>query len=341
MNQFLVEVSEQPQALRDLVAWYGGEGVESLARWSELAREFGRVVFAGMGTSEFAPASVTAAMGQSGVDATYIDAGELLHYPTPVTGLLALISQSGESIETRQLAERAPEAARLIALTNYPESTLGRTAALVLELRAGYETAVSTKTYVNTLAVLHLMEQALRGEAVTQEAVGRLGRLAQVMAQVDETGIERAAGLLADAKAIHFITRGPALAAAKQAALTFMEGTRITSAAFAGGAFRHGPLETADEEHRCVFLTPGGKTTDLLTAMAQEVAGKGSHAVIITDQELALPSEVCVLRVPEFGEALFPIAAATTQELLMNAVAARRGLVPGEFRYGEKVTGVE
>ncbi len=37
VNQFLIEVGEQPAALRDLIAFYRGDGVQSLAHWAELA----------------------------------------------------------------------------------------------------------------------------------------------------------------------------------------------------------------------------------------------------------------------------------------------------------------
>ncbi|OPZ10896.1 MAG: hypothetical protein BWZ10_02283 [candidate division BRC1 bacterium ADurb.BinA364] len=44
---------------------------------------------------------------------------------------------------------------------------------------------------------------------------------------------------------------------------------------------------------------------------------------------------------PAVPELLFPLAAAITQERLLAALAQRRGLVAGAFRYGGKVTTVE
>ena len=45
---------------------------------------------------------------------------------------------------------------------------------MVLPLAAGHETAISTKTYVNTLAVLHLMAAALDGAAAIAAALAEL-----------------------------------------------------------------------------------------------------------------------------------------------------------------------
>ncbi len=340
-NQFLTEVAEQPEALRSLLAYYRGAGRDLLSRWSAAALNASHVTFAGMGTSKFAPEMVIVTMADLGVDSCILDAGELLHYPRPVHGLLCLISQSGESVEVARLAKLVESPSSLLAVTNASDSCLAQAAGLVLEIRAGEESAVTTKTYVNTLALLHLMAQALRGPSAVARGLTRLEKLADALPHVDEEGLARAADLLFQAPALHVIARGPALAAARQIALTFMETARLTTVAFSGGAFRHGPFETVGEGHCALVLAPGGATTHLMASMAQEMADRGSRVVVITDQDLKLAGECCVLRVPDFGEALFCIAAATTQELLLAAIAERRGLVPGEFRYGEKVTSRE
>jgi len=338
-SAFLQEVAQQPAALGELIAHYRGAEGARLELWAGRARKIGRVVFSGMGTSEFAPDMLLAALARQGVAASTVDAGELLHYPRPVPGMLVLVSQSGESVETRKLATRCQPAGGLAAIVNDTESTVARAAELMLPMYAGRETAISTKTYVNTLAVLHLMAQALRGTEAVEEGLRRLEEIADAMPQCDEAAIAHGATLLSDAAALHFISRGPAMVAAKQAALTFMEGARLSTVAFTGGLFRHGPFELVDASHRCVFFIPGGATCHLLTAMAQELVEKGSHVVVVSDESTTLPEPTCcVLKVPDFGEELFALSAATTQALLLDAVARERGLQAGVFRYGQKVT---
>jgi len=338
-STFLQEVSEQPQALKHLVARYRGEDGALLRCWADRARKAGRVVFSGMGTSQFAPEMVLAALAREGVDASTVDAGELLHYPRPIPGMLVLVSQSGESVETRELASRCRPAGGLAAIVNTTTSAVARAADIVLPMYAGRETAISTKTYVNTLALLHLLAAALGDAGAVKQALRDLDQLAGAMSECDRAGIERAGALLSDASSLHVISRGPAVVAAKQAALTFMEGARLSAVAFTGGSFRHGPFELVDADHRCVFFIPGGPTCRLLTGMATEVAGKGSHVTVITDQDVTLPqSTCCVLKVPSISEDLFALSAATTQALLLDAVARARGLQAGEFRHGQKVT---
>jgi glucosamine--fructose-6-phosphate aminotransferase (isomerizing) len=342
MSQFLKEIAEQPECLLELAALYRGAGRARLQQWARLARRHRRAVFAGMGTSEFAPSAILDALARRGLDADTRDAGEWLHYPRTRPPLTVLISQSGESIETRQLADKLKNKTKLVAITNNEKSSLARAADLVLPMAAGAESAISTKTYVNTLAVLYLMAKALESAPALDRGLRCLAQTAETMLAVDRPAIARAARLLADAPAIHFIARGPALAAARQAALTFMEGTRTAAVAHAGGAFRHGPFELADASWRGVFFIPAGPTRRLLAAMAAEVLEKKGRAVVITDAAVKLKERGGqVLRVPAHGEALFALSAATTQELLLHAVAAARGVVAGQFRYGRKITARE
>jgi glutamine---fructose-6-phosphate transaminase (isomerizing) len=338
-SEFLSDIAMHPAALRDLVSFYRGEGQPLLDDWADQASKARRVVFSGMGTSEFSPELIIQSLSQSTVDASTIDAGELLHYPRSISGLLVLISQSGESIETRRLAERISDRSGLVAIVNYLDSTIARAANLALPMCAGHEAVITSKTYVNTLAVLHLMAKAVQAPSAVDPALESFERLADAMPEYDRAGIDQAAVLLGDAGAIQIIGRGPTMAAARQAALTFMEGARVPTCALTGGAFRHGPFEIVGPDHRCVFFIPGGATFALLSSMAHEVAEKGSHVVAITDQEMELPESTCrVLRVPDVGEELFALSAATTQELLLDAVARRRGLVAGDFLHGGKVT---
>lgn len=337
-SRFLDEITQQPEELRRLIAFYAGdEGCERLRRWTVMARSAGRVHFTGMGTSAFAAETVLASLARHGVDATTDDAGELLHDPRPLTGLSVLVSQSGESVETRRLLDILDLSRGMVAITNAPESTIARAASLVLPLLAGDESAISTKTYVNTLAVLFLLDRTLAGDDII--ALEALGRIADVMPVVDPGLLAHAAALIADTGAIQFIARGPAMAAARQAALTFMEGTHSNCTALTGGAFRHGPFELVGPDHRAVIYISGGPTADLLTTMATEIAAYGSHVVAITNRELDLPADTCaVLHVPQSPEVLFSLAAATTQELLLGAVARQRGIEAGVFRYGGKIT---
>jgi glucosamine--fructose-6-phosphate aminotransferase (isomerizing) len=339
-SKFLQEVAEHPQALNALVSFYRGAGRARLAAWKAKALAAKRVRFAGMGTSEFAAEMILSALSTRGIEAGTADAGELFHYPRSFAAdLPVLISQSGESVETRKLAESLPAGAEMIAVTNHEESAIARRASLALPIHAGDEAAISTKTYVNTLAVLFLMAESLGGDEALERALERLSVVAGMLDRHDAAAIAAAADLLADARAIHFVARGPAVVAARQAALTFMEGTRTSATAFTGGGFRHGPLELAGPDHRAVIFAPQGKTAELMASLVRELSQKGGKTVVMTDWPDGFSaSGAQVIAVPRAGEDLFPPAVAPAQELLLHALAQRRGVEAGIFRYGGKIT---
>ncbi len=338
-TDFLREVDSQPDALKELAAFYRGPGAVLLERWRNLLEKHGRVAFIGMGTSAIAPLLIRDRLLAAGRTVSLTDAGEYVHYCGDnllEDTLYVLISQSGESAETKKAALRLAESScPTVAIVNDTGSTMAHAASLVLPLKAGDEKSISNKTYLNTLAVLHL---AAGGQ--TDE----LDRLAGAMSTgLDQPRIIRAAEHLAPAGSVHFIARGPALCAANQLALTFMEGARTHGKAFAGGAFRHGPYEVLGEDHRAVMLAPAGRTRELCVAMAAQMAEAGSHVVLVTDRgDTPEHKNIVPLRITNpLGEHSFPLAFARVQAWLLHHVARLRGFEAGVFNRVSKVTAVE
>lgn len=249
MSRFLEEIHQQPEALRELLGYYHGAGRELLEEVAERVRSSeGKLLFTGMGSSFFAPLAVRYQLLRGGIPVEVWEAGELLHYGldccTEETVVVA-VSQSGESAETRRVVEEVRGKCPLVTITNDVESYLGRSGDVVLLMQAGEEASISTKTYTNTLALLHLLAAVLT-DGDSEREFALLERLADEMDVFLEEGLEEmaaAAGFLKGVPFLYFIGRGPALAAAHQGALTFNEGARLPTCALAGGTFRHGPFE--------------------------------------------------------------------------------------------------
>ena len=345
MSRFLEEIQQQPEALREVLAFYRGEGGGRLQAVKGLCdRKGGALLFTGMGSSFFAPLSIRRALVEAGLRAEVRDAGELLHYSlgeiTEETVLVA-VSQSGESVETRKVVEKVQREVSMVAMTNEMESCLGRSGEVVLPICAGEEEAISTKTYTNTLAILHLLRVVLTGGEMQRE-MGRLAHLADGMEEVIDrrrSEIEDAADFLGGASFLYFIARGPSLAAANQGALTFNEGAGMPTSALSGGTFRHGPFELVGEEFSGIFFAPEGKTGELVKDMACEVAEGGGRVLLLADKEPGSLSErIWGLVLPELGEDLFSLNACVPVELLLYEMARRRGREAGVFERIAKVT---
>jgi len=338
LTRFLEEVNEQPQALFNLVSFYRNEGARLLEEWKKLLNDHKDLVFCGMGTSEFAPLLIQDKLLSLEKSVSIYDAGEYLHYLLGgiASGRLhVLISQSGESAETKKVAQALGGKEPLVVLANSEESTMACLADLFLPMKAGAESSVTNKTYLNTLALVYLMAGGSLGKL--EEVAGYLGT------SCNEAEVVEAAEFLQPADSLHFIARGPAMAAARQLALTFMEGARSHAAAFSGGAFRHGPFEVVGEGHRAVYLAPEGKTSSLCLAMAAEMARRGSRILLITDStDVPAQDRLRVIGLKSFGdERLFPLALVVVQGYLLHHVARLRGFEAGVFTQISKVTTIE
>jgi glutamine---fructose-6-phosphate transaminase (isomerizing) len=355
---FADEIREQPAALRDLIRAYGtGTAAARLDQLAALraiaaAREDvppGPVIFTGMGSSLYAADAVVPRLIVGGIDASVREAGEWLHYGMTAVrqaGLVIAISQSGESVETRMLAEQLAGRVPVAAVTNDPESSMARAARVVLPLHAGREEMISVKTYSNSLGVLHLAGAALLGEDLG-ETLDALAATAAAMEQALDPALEpligEAAQWLDEARCIHALARGPALAAAREGALVLGEGAHLAVTALPAGSFRHGPMELMGPGHVALLFAPSGPTRELMERLAIDLVNAGSRVIRLSDQASAegSPNQVTFPLTGSPGEAYLPLPAAIIIERLLAGVAERRGLVPGQFRFGGKITAAE
>ncbi|HAJ95240.1 MAG TPA: hypothetical protein DCP02_03305 [Actinobacteria bacterium] len=345
MGKFLDEIYEMPTDLKRLTSYYRNDGRTTLSEWKKLINRRKRILFTGMGTSEFAPISITGRLAASGITGVNMDAGEWLHYGPNIreeNDIAVLISQSGESIEVKRLIESGKAGTQYIAITNNEDSFLGKNAQLILPLYAGNEATVSTKTYSNTLGLLYILAHSLQENGELGSIFDELDNLADIMMNTDIDSIKEAAEFLLPVSSLVFVGRGPAFVCAKQCMLTFMEGTRCVSSAFTGGAFRHGPLEVADADCRLIIFKPEGLTDNLLDRLAGDVSELGSRVIVFTDRKKTgndSIKEILVKNVKtRHAEELFPIAVSVSQNMLLYYLAEARGIKEVGFRYGGKIT---
>jgi len=345
---FLDEVAQKARVLRELIGFYGGEGADLLDEVWHLASKRPRsLVFTGMGTSEYVCQVLVEYLAhKSPVPVCYWEAGELLHYGLESIrddDVVIAVSQSGESVETRRITEYLRRHQRLITVTNDAESYMARHSCLNLPMLAGEEASISNKTYSNSMAVLLLLGRALVGED-PRPILEELEDIAQEMDDFlarRQGEVAEASQHLREATFLYFIARGPALAAARQAALTYQEGVHLYTTVLPGGSFRHGPFEIVGQGHYAVVFAPDGHGGDLLRKLALEMADIGSRVVLMTSGEVPRSPNLVRIMLKHGRPDLFPLATAVVQELLLHRMAADRGIEAGVFRRGSKVTSSE
>jgi glucosamine--fructose-6-phosphate aminotransferase (isomerizing) len=163
------EIAEQPAVLAGLLAAERGRAEEIAAALR--TREIAFVTIAARGTSDNAARYAQYLFGaRNHLPVALATPALFTLYGAPPDlrrGLVVGVSQSGESPDILAvLAEGRRQGAPTLALTNFPDSPLGRAAEFVLPLRAGPERSVAaTKTYTAQLLALAMLSAALEGAA--------------------------------------------------------------------------------------------------------------------------------------------------------------------------------
>ena len=167
MNPYIQDILAQPEALRLALSNFSVQNLARIQRGLS-QNEFDRILITGMGASYNAAYPAYLYLTSQSIPVMLVNAAELLHYSSGLLGrrsLLWLNSQSGRSIEVVRLLEKTQSTppACILASVNDLDSPLAKTADVCLPIYAGEEATVSTRTYLNMLAVNLLAAIALSG----------------------------------------------------------------------------------------------------------------------------------------------------------------------------------
>lgn len=307
-------------------------------------RGYDRIVLTGMGSSLYSFVPVERALAAAGLPVWRIDAGQLLDTPRRVTPgtLLWAASQSGRSGELVALLDSFTPATRprtLLGTTDDVTSPLADAADILVRLHSGPEATVSTKSYLNTLAAHRRTLAALRGEddrAVTDGLRRSAAALRALLADRPSPADIAKRALSVAQPRFAFVGTGDDAATALTGALITKEASRVAAEGYVGGAFRHGPLELAGPGLTAVLFGTGDDGDAVLPALARDLSASGSTVLTVGPRPYA-NSEL--LATPADGGALDRLMTGIVHvQLLTVALAEHAGTVPGEFRFGRKIT---
>ncbi len=327
------DVDDQAEALRAFAQSTLSPAVTRLLRG-----RYDRIVLTGMGSSHCAGLPGWRRLADAGHPAWWVDTGQLLDAPgliTPGT-LLVATSQSGASAEVVAIAEHqgpAARAAALVAVTNDPASPLARRADGIIGLHSGDEATVSTKSYLNTLAAHERIASAIVGTPVDD-----MGETVKAIEEFSRPAVLRdiAADFAAtpDARLV-YIGFGDHAASALYAGLITKEGAKVPAEGYVGGQFRHGPLELAGPGLTAVLFGGDGHAHASVRQLGTDLRDSGSTVLAVGDPGLTGAIHVGV---PAESTSVRLARDALIAQHLTVAIAAARGITPGVFTYGSKVT---
>jgi glucosamine--fructose-6-phosphate aminotransferase (isomerizing) len=342
---YIQDILSQPVVLQTALERFNPESLVSLADAIQRS-EFDRIVLSGMGGSLYASYPTWLMLANAGLPAIWIDTAELIHHTpgivTPRT-LFWLFSQSGRSAEIVSALdfEKRTRPAALVATVNDLDSPLAKAAETfngtsgLIPIDAVVEKTVSTRTYINTLAVGQLTALALLGRdiesarsSLKQTAATVESYLTDWEARVTELG-ER----LGFPKRLALLGRGPSMATAYTGTLILGEAAKFLAAPYQAGEFRHGPLELANADLTVLLFAGPSETRELNRRLLQELRGYNVNAFSV-----GADSHEWQIEIPEVPVIGLPLMEMLPVQLLSIHLARQIGVEPGHFFRTGKIT---
>ncbi|MXP42664.1 glutamine--fructose-6-phosphate transaminase (isomerizing) [Altererythrobacter soli] len=270
-----------------------------------------------------------------------IDFASEFRYRQPVLpegGLALFISQSGETADTLAALRHCKAEGQTIAVVvNVPTSSMAREADLLLPTHAGPEIGVaSTKAFTCQLAVLAALAAHFavkKGRLSPAEEAEIVAHLLEAPACLNaalahDEEIAAMAHLIAPARDVLYLGRGPDFPLALEGALKLKEISYIHAEGYAAGEMKHGPIALIDEAVPVIVLAPSGPLFEKTVSNMQEVRARGGKIVLISDAEgLEEAGEGCLatIEMPSVHPLIAPLVYAVPVQLLAYHVAVAKG----------------
>jgi len=337
------EIFEQPVVVAQTLQSYlrPFEGRVALPAGDLDLAAINRVTMVACGTSYYAGMVAKYWFEQFARVPVDIDVASEFRYRQPVLepgGLALFISQSGETADTLAALRHArSQGQRIAVVVNVPTSSMAREADLLLPTHAGPEIGVaSTKAFTCQLAVLAALAANLacaKGRIDRDEEKDIVAQLQQAPAALNaalghDDDIAAMAHLIAPARDVLYLGRGPDYPMALEGALKLKEISYIHAEGYAAGEMKHGPIALIDEHVPVIVIAPSGPLFEKTVSNMQEVRARGGKIVLISDSKgLDQAAEGCMatIEMPEVHPLIAPLVYAVPVQLLAYHTAVLKG----------------
>ncbi len=347
------EIYEQPGVVRSCLQAYApdlGPGPIHLGLPDDWYQDLEQVQILGCGTSWHASLVGKYLLEQlAGVPTLVHYASEFRYAPPPLSPntLTVGVTQSGETADTlgaldleRQRRSNCAPAyrARLLGVTNRPESTLGHLVPQLIDTLGGIEIGVAaTKTFIGQLMAFYLLALDLgqrRGTLAPERLATILHGLQQLPAAIElilegqEHYIATLAHRFADTQDFIFLGRGINYPIALEGALKLKEISYIHAEGYPAGEMKHGPIALLDAKVPVVAIANPGMVYEKVLSNALEAKARDAQLIGVTPLGSQGIGEVFdhILPIPPVEEVISPLVTVIPLQLLAYHIAALRGL---------------
>ncbi|CYV29736.1 TPA: glutamine--fructose-6-phosphate transaminase (isomerizing) [Streptococcus suis] len=351
----LKEIDEQPTVMRKLISTYADADGKMIVDPAivKAVQEADRIYILAAGTSYnagFASKNMIEALTDTPVE---LGVASEWAYHLPILSkkpLFILLTQSGETADSRQVLVRANEMGiPSLTITNVPGSTLSREATYTMLLHAGPEIAVaSTKAYTAQVAALAFLSKAVgeangKQEAIDFDMVHELSIVAQsIEATLSEKDLiaDKVEKLLATTRNAFYIGRGTDFYVTLEAALKLKEISYIQTEGFAAGELKHGTISLIEDGTPVIaLLSANEKVAAHTRGNIAEVVSRGANTLVVVEEGLDREGDdIVVNKVHPF---LSSISMVIPTQLIAYYASFQRGLDVDKPRNLAKAVTVE
>ncbi|HLE13144.1 MAG TPA: SIS domain-containing protein [Anaerolineales bacterium] len=337
------EILEQPACLERLLASQR-KHVEEVAR-AVRSQDIQYAFLAARGTSDNAGRYANYLWGARNSLPLALATPSLFTYyeqPPKLAGALVVgVSQSGQSPDIVSVLEEGRRQGRpTLAITNEPDSPLGKTADFILDIQAGEEKAVAaTKTYTAELMAVAMLSAALSERGLDWQELAQVSGWAGRVLDLDGE-IARMSQRYRYMQQCVVIGRGYNYATAFEWALKLKELTYVAAEPYSSADFLHGPIAMVERGFPVMAIVPTGKVFDslmsLLGTLRKDLL---AELVVISNDKNALALAQSPISLPlEIPEWLTPIVGIIPAQLFSYYLTLTKGYDTEKPRSIRKVT---
>jgi glucosamine--fructose-6-phosphate aminotransferase (isomerizing) len=137
---------------------------------------------------------------------------------------------------------------------------------------------------------------------------------------------------------MYIMGRGSSMGAVWNGSLNNKEAAKCSFEGIHAAEFRHGPLEVVAEGFAAIIFAGSIQTSGLNRALAQDILSHNGKVIWVdSSPDAEIPTHL----LPATSELTHPLVEILPMQMLTLAMAQRKGVEAGKFRYINKVTAQE
>lgn len=336
------EIREQPSVLSSLHA----KNSNTLCSLVKEIKEKGinNIYFVARGTSDHACIYAQYLFGiVLGIPCTLGTPSILTQYGSQIkfnNSLVIGVSQSGRAEDVNSIIESAnKQGITTLAITNYEDSLIAKTAKYHLFCNAGEEKSIAaTKTFTSQMYLLALLcaewsknEDLIKSlEKIPSQIENALNNLPSKIYDLTSKLLDYKEGVV--------LGRGLSYSIALEGALKILETNKIKMRGYPISDFYHGPVAQLHQNDLAIVLAQSGVMENDAIKMIEKLKTVGANTIVVSDNENLL-NGVCGLKVENTSnEFTMPFIFAIVVQLFALNLVLHKGIDPDKSNVIAKIT---